>query len=694
MARLASVGCRRCQSEPLRRIGTLAIVVGNHAVSWDADPASFGVRGFSLEGSMRDSAQARALLALVDNPERRVGVAGTVGVLEWLDAGDEYATMRGWVLLQGCTYEDGPRSGDGDFDFGPFRLRGASLGWRHEPVIVRGSRALPNAYGLTPRAVVVQPFWGPKIGGEPFSADPGGVPFSREYDANTGMHLADIDVPEARNLRLNVATIGTSDPMDKVVRFAFEHAKTPPEWAVLRGGECRAYDRREQEFLFGPGPAPLVPTDLLVGNGLVRLWCGQWGGPAYVQVQAFAAGAWREAGCLWINGRDLTSTVIRARLGRVTPDAVTLVLDLDGGLGPVHLSLRRGERMIHVRHGEGIGPVDARTRVLEWTGVPPYRLVDGTGSMPTPVTEAGRFGRAYRDPSAGRFGWYVRQIDPAHFGASIYWAPDSDSDAQPDSDLFTFRDEDGVVVMRLHWEASSKRLKLDHLPNTVLASDVLNFPAGRWIYASGHFADCEGLGLTWDAGAQIVGDTAWGDGDWGDGVWGGSQAVSGISSVLDAGNRDPGTAHGRLDLLVLGHANGLLDEVVAYDGWLTPAERVAVAAQPTPYSGAPDPEGKAVLRLHFDLEPATFGSAVISGRRYETTTEGGTTAQPIGGGLLRTVMSLDAGATATGTGLRLLQFGATTSRMGAALTLPAAEDDVADHHNQLAADSFQQVRAR
>lgn len=183
----------------IRRIGPIEVAVGNHVAQWTGPATSLG-RDFTLSGSLREPESGRAVLELVHNTDRRSVVGQSSGVLEWLDAHDDYAELRGWCLFSAFAYTDGPANADSDSGWAPFTLNGTAFGERLRLVVARSGRIRPATITVNAKSILAQPLWNDLDGGNAFEIDPGGDPFEREYDPRTGWN---VDATTGRLLRLH-----------------------------------------------------------------------------------------------------------------------------------------------------------------------------------------------------------------------------------------------------------------------------------------------------------------------------------------------------------------------------------------------------------------------------------------------------------------------------------------------------------
>jgi hypothetical protein len=167
--------------------------------TWTSEASPVGIRGVSISGRL-DWDHAKMLSELIDNPDRRVQFGGATGILEPVWATDDLQRdFNGWYLLQSCSIGASVR--DSLTDIVPFDIGAQLVSARHEPIIVHSARARTNDYSITPKATIVQPFWGDDAEGEPFATPPGGTAFARDYDSRT---IYDPREPTTTNRRLRI----------------------------------------------------------------------------------------------------------------------------------------------------------------------------------------------------------------------------------------------------------------------------------------------------------------------------------------------------------------------------------------------------------------------------------------------------------------------------------------------------------
>lgn len=471
-----------------------------------------------------------------------------------------------------------------------------------------------------------------------------------------------------------------TDTLPDVVLPSLAQDGNPPNWITYRGGDCRAYDRRLERNVWGPGHAFLRSSDLLFTNGVVRAWCGL--DSPYLNVSIFDAGEWRETGVVSFD-QTATTRLNGVRLVRVTPDVVTVALDVRSH-GLVLVTLKRGERMLRIQHGTSLAPQVVAGHYVRLRGVPPYLALDGTL---TPA--AAKFGNGIPGDGSRRFPWPA-SLSVDAWTVARWWKPDDASATQLSSGLIGISDSTGGDVGRVWFETSDNTIRFTLGANTV-TSAPLTWSAGETIGVAVAFSTSGGMSLTtkvaddspvtvtnvnaldpgtsddvWtaiDFGAVWDGVTTWGSGNWGDGTWGGGLA-----------------------------GNGLVDNAQIFEDRLTDLERTTLLDATSGLDGLPSPEGRLVWHAPFDARPLPAGSSFASGRRFEATAEDGTTRNADADGLTKAIAVLETGAVA----LPGLVLGHPGSLLDAAVffATTGTQDDIADQHAQFAAANEQEIRVR
>lgn len=679
---------------------------GDPTFGWTSDPGPAGLRGASI-GGLVEWPVAHQLSELLANRDRRVTIAGETGILEYVYAGDEFLRpFNGWYLLRSFSLDgDQPSSVR---ELVGFSVSATLLGAHRQPVVARSARALETDFDLDAGSTVVQPFWGEDTTGEPFLIDPGGAAGTREYDAQVP-HDGSRLTGSSRRLRFHVGVIaGETDSIAAVVLPDLEQeidceGASIPRWLSDRGHDVRAYDRRDEREVFGSSHPFVATTDLVMTNGLLRLWVGPRLLPPYVQVQAFAAGEWREVGYVMVADPQGDEVLTSARLERVTPDAASIRLGVSGH-GEALLTLRRGERMVRVHHGSSRAPRVGGYRRVQWAGLPPWsRLAaaaQGDGKFGKGI-EGGRDDAMWADVLAAwadpgytwSGGWqnpdfrlrWPKSVNEEAWTLVWWYRPARAAAALNGAGLLTIYDPADVVASRLVLDDVDERFKFT-LGATTVQSQVEAFAAGDHVFLGLRFSDDDGMALSVKAGDALlehvknvgaaghalgfedlffgVSDAVWGAGNWGDGNWGG-----------------------------VSFADGVFDNLMLFDGYLTDAEVASLAAAVSRLDGLPSPEARLVWHVPGDARPILRRSAASNGRIHEATAELGATRSPDEWGLTKGVAWLRSDVSPVAVGLGAggsdeeLDFAAVLATTG---TL----DDLVDHHEQFAAASEQEVRVR
>lgn len=327
-------------------------------------------------GGYLDWAKAEQLSELCANTDAMPTIAGRKGVLVPIWADDtKLNQFVGWYVLESFDLDADHESSLSDSPVG-FTLKACYLGQSPNVVVARSSVPVGNDFALAATSVVVSPFRPADDAGDQFVTSPGGTFITREYDPTYPYDPAIQTPSDAANIGLYYGTVTDStDDLTTVAFPALAWSKDAPTWLTQQGGNVRAYDRRAEREVYGPHPF-LETTDLLITNGLLRAWVGNAGLAPFLNVEAFHSGSWREAGYVVLADPTGTDDVlVDARMVSVTPEEVVLAVRIQNG-GDAFVSLRRGERMFRIVHGNG--SVIA-SRQVRWTGLAPWsRLASAT----------------------------------------------------------------------------------------------------------------------------------------------------------------------------------------------------------------------------------------------------------------------------------------------------------------------------
>lgn len=622
-------------------------------------PDNQGAREVRISG-FADWGLVEALSEMLANEHRRLTFGSMSGVLERVWCDDRLLrSFSGWYLLASLALP--AQQQDSLSDIVGFTLSCTHLGAGRRAVVTRSYVARLNDFSVSGSGVLVQPFWGDDATGEPFETDPGGTAFAREYDPRT-LPVIGVDATTGRSLRLHNVVL---PDQAAVAQLNLRQGGNPPGSITYRGGDVTVYDRRDGRMVGGAAHHFLEPTDVLIANGLIRFWCGPAGIEPYLNVQAFIGGSWRQVGALaiWSTSGDVLE---RVSLRRVTPDVAVLDLRMRNA-GPATITVRRGERMLRIDHGSAIFPV-SRLRKVQWFGTPPPDSLDSSATI-----VAGKFGNALRLTSGlARWKWPL-SVPKTSWAFRSVWIPDAADSSQATSTVAAFADSSGQIG-KIDYLSSSKVIRFV-LGSTTLSSAAITFGAGAFVDIAVSFSTTDGMALSVKVGTGSVSSVS---------------APSGI----DPGTTDASYASLYLARLVAGSpfAGGLIDNVQVFERSLSTAELAALLNATTGLDGLPDPVGALVLYLPFDARLAPAGSSISTGRRFEATTEGGSTRNADANGLTKVVAALDA-VSAASTGL-VLERTNNTARFGAYLATTGTLDDITDYHAQLTWDFEQEVRVR
>ena len=217
-----------------------------------------------------------------------------------------------------------------------------------------------------------------------------------------------------------------------------------PQPAAKRGGDCRARDRDQNRNVHGTHRFAATPPCQL-DNGLLRLTVGASGvapaltveamtglrsvGDVYTDVYTdiypgtYTAVAWTAQGTVTLDSSLLTALLTSVRIVRLTPHAVTLRL-VSPVMADAFVTLKRGERMVHIQHGSTRSPLVSTSRRVSWThaGLTGSTATAGRVVETAPLTDG--FVRFVSGPgtatlNAGAFSVTQAGATSAAFGAGI-----------------------------------------------------------------------------------------------------------------------------------------------------------------------------------------------------------------------------------------------------------------------------------
>lgn len=215
-----------------------------------------------------------------------------------------------------------------------------------------------------------------------------------------------------------------------------------PPAATLRGGDCRARDLNQGRNVHGPHRFA-VTTHCRISNGIIRATLGASGTAPALTLEAYRGpvtgddffvdvyhdlyggiaddNGWEPLGTVTIDSTSVSALMTAVRLDRIDPERLTLRL-VAPLMGDAYVTLRRGERMLRITHGNRRAGVDINRRVRITAAPSP------TGAAPAPsrVEETGgivgswvRFVASLDSATAdtGAFSLTASSVVSARFGA-------------------------------------------------------------------------------------------------------------------------------------------------------------------------------------------------------------------------------------------------------------------------------------
>ncbi len=446
-------------------------------------------------------------------------------------------------------------------------------------------------------------------------------------------------------------------------------------WLDERGHDVRAWDRGDERSVWGPTHTFNRPSDLMLTNGLVRLTCGPRGARPYVSVEAFRNGSWRQVGALGLGRQGGSEAIKSARLVRLTPDEGTMAIS-SHPFGDVYLTLKRGERMIRVLHGSG-RHVYASNRYVRWLGAPPADTLSGA------TTAAGKFGDGLDlNEGEAKYKW---PMSKKAWSVALWWSPDLISTAQLASALWSAYDSASAMTALIDFNTTRLRFQVG---SQLIQSSILSFAALEPIFVRASFSTAHGMAMTVKpnlTGVQHVSGPSTDTGT-------SKENYDHFRAAMAADPREYGSgSFGTGNFGGWAYANGVIDNLMLFDRFLTDAEADALSGATSALGGLPSPVGDLVWYAPYDARLEPIGSAMTSGRRSEVTTSGGSTRRSENG-LTKALAAVDNDVLAAETfGMGLA--GSSVS-IAAYLATTDPNDDLADHHQQFAAESEQQLRVR
>jgi hypothetical protein len=168
-----------------------------------------------------------------------------------------------------------------------------------------------------------------------------------------------------------------------------------PPAAAMRGGDCRARDLDQDRNVHG-GHRFAATTHCRINNGLLRLTVGATGVAPSLTVEArrgrvtvgdvysdtysdtyvgsIATPEWIAMGTITIDSPAVSALLTAIRMPRISPGegrakGVTIRLVVPA-INDIVVVLHRGERVVHIEHGDNRGSTVSTTRRVRWTASP------------------------------------------------------------------------------------------------------------------------------------------------------------------------------------------------------------------------------------------------------------------------------------------------------------------------------------
>lgn len=473
----------------LDRIGPVVVDHRNPTLTWTSGASISGARSCRIAGQS-SLASVQQLSEMVTDPDQRITIGEHAGVLKYVVmTGDVVGAFRGWYLLD--SFDDVAERPWSVTPFAPFSLSAAYLGER-EPIILRSSRPRLNDFAISAVAAVADPFW-TEAGTDQSMGFSLLSSLTREYDPRP--HAPDLPALSPSGRKLVYVTTVTADESLVIVPEPRRNDADVPTWASLHGGDVRAFDRSEDREVFGPSHPFERTSDLLVTNGMVRFWIGNRGLIPWLNVAAFRSGEWREMGVVSL--APTAGALAGARLIRCTPDEATVALSVRT-TGAVHVTLRRGERMIRLGIGPERSPSTSYARTLAWDAMPPTLARSSVSSA------AGRFGSGASVAAGGAltFAWPGDASSDA-WSVSGRWTPDAASTAKGDTTIGSVNAVDGTPLAVVAWRASDDKVTLT-MDGVTIAGPVLTFSSGQAVGFCARFDTVSGLALSVNVADGVV----------------------------------------------------------------------------------------------------------------------------------------------------------------------------------------------
>lgn len=216
-----------------------------------------------------------------------------------------------------------------------------------------------------------------------------------------------------------------------------------PLSAPLRGGDCRARDLSLGRNVHGPHRFAL-PDHCKFGNGIVRATVSAAGTAPAVTVEAYVGvvirgtytttytatyggiaedQGWQTSATITIDSPSVAAVLTEVRTVLISAEIVILRL-VAPLMGDAFVTLRRGEPMVRILHGERREGIDIDRRVRLTASPSPVGVSPVAGRVQESGVASGDYARfvAALDPTtadAGAFSLTASSVTSARFGAGV-----------------------------------------------------------------------------------------------------------------------------------------------------------------------------------------------------------------------------------------------------------------------------------
>lgn len=413
------------------------------------------------------------------------------------------------------------------------------------------------------------------------------------------------------------------DTLPGILPVMFQPDGDPSPQVEYRGGDVVAIDRSGDvggRIVPGPSHHFQRTTDLMLTNGLIRVWCGNRGLPPFLNLEAFLDGEWRAAGTIHLAAESSIdfNALEGARLVDVTPERAIAVLTVHDH-GPYYVTLLRGERGVRVQSGDAVFPIVSGTRRVKFMGAPPANAL-------TALTRVGSSrGSAYRMISSSRQSYFwPPDVDVDEWSLSVEWQSDLDyttGGPHDDGAVCSIRRRDNTLLARVHYDPSAHRMRFT-VGSQTLSSPVLGdgITLGKVVRVVASFSTTYGMRLTvWAPGLSGGGGDVYHD-LYHD-LYGGSEGTeTDIYHAADASLTVSPATSSPIYALKIGPGSDFManggdyDQVLIVRDWMSEAEAETLVESEERLHGLPEPIGRCVWAQHCDVDPVFSGGSAADGR--------------------------------------------------------------------------------